>query len=260
MPHLRIAIDLSSFRLRLKEALRQAARLGADGVQIDARGEISPHTLSQTGLRSLRKTLDDLHLRVAAVSFRTRRGYHDPADLTPRIEATKAAMDLAHRLGASLVVNRVGRIPADADSPAMEMLVEVLTDLAHYGNRAGALLAAETGTESGAEMARLFQRLPEGTIGVALNPGNLAAGGYSPLEAVEALGPWILHVHAGDGVCDPATRRGKHVALGQGSADLPAVLAALDEHGYRGYLTVGQDSAQDRTEEIAAAIKFLRGL
>jgi sugar phosphate isomerase/epimerase len=257
VPQLKIGIELAGLGLPARKALQAAAELGADAVEIDGRGEFSPRNLSQTGLRQLRKMLDDLRLRVAAVGFRTRRGYDTPADLESRVEATKAAMQLAGRLGARSVVNHVGRVPAEGDLPD-SLLVEVLTDLADYGNHVGACLAAETGSESGEDLAQLMGRLPEGTIGVDLNPGNLAAGGHSSTEAVEVLGTRILHVHATDGVCELATRRGELVELGGGTADFPALLGILGEYGYEGYFTIRPHGLGDPRATAANAIDFLR--
>ena len=73
----------------MKRAIQTAARLGADAVELDARGEFRPRDFSGTAIRQLRKTLDDLNLHVCAVSFRTRRGYNVMEDLQQRIDATE---------------------------------------------------------------------------------------------------------------------------------------------------------------------------
>ena len=65
------------------------------------------------------------------------------------LSGTKAAMELAYHVGAPVVVNHIGRVPADTESAAWRLLVEVLDELGRHGHRAGALLAAETGSESG---------------------------------------------------------------------------------------------------------------
>lgn len=257
MPHLKIGIELAGLALPAKKALRLAADLGADAVEIDGRGEFAPRNLSETGLRQLRKMLIDLRLRVASVSFRTRRGYDTPAELDARVEATKAAMQLAAQVGAATVVNHVGRVPSDQGEVDDGLLVEVLTDLAHYGNHVGAFLAAESGSESGQDLAQLMDRLPEGTIGVDFNPGNLVAAGHSPEEAVAALGSRILHVHATDGYCDLATRRGELAPLGTGAADFPTLLGMLQQSGYQGYFTI-RPQGTDPGAAAANAVEYLR--
>ena len=260
MPHLKIGVELACLRLPLKKALHIAAQLGADAVEIDARGEVNPRQLSQTGLRQLRKILDDLRIRVAAVTFRTRRGYDALADLGPRIEATKAAMELAHDLGSTAVVNQIGRIPSEADSDGWRLLVEVLDELGRHGNRVGATLAAETGSESAEQLGRLLAHLPEGALAIDFNPGNLVAGGFDPIEALASVGPHVIHVHATDGICDRGAGRGEQVSVGQGAVDFPSVLAGLDGHGYDGYFTIQHMGGGDPVVEIGRAIQYLRQL
>ena len=113
-----------------------ARRLGAKAVEIDARGELRPGDLSDTGLRELRAILNETDLRVASVTFRTRRGYDSPDQLDRRVAATKEAMKFAYQLP-PIVVNRVGHVPAESQGPAWESLVQVLSDLAEYSARAG---------------------------------------------------------------------------------------------------------------------------
>lgn len=260
MPQLRIAVELRCLRLPFKQALLAARRLGVSAVEIDARGEINPQELTPSGLRQVRKMLEDLELRVAAVGFRTRRGYDAAEDLERRIEATKRAMGLAYSLGASLVVNQIGRVPESSEGPTWTTLVEALSDLGMHGQRVGALLAAETGSESGADLARLLAALPDGALAVSLNPGNLIINGFAPLDAVQALGSNIRYVRAKDGVRDLAQGRGVETPLGRGAADFPALCGALEEYGYRGYWTVERDRAEDPLGEIAQAVQFLSSL
>jgi len=260
MPALPVGIQLASLRMPFRKALYTASKLGAQGVEIDARNMTKPVDLSQTAKRQLRKELDDLNLRVCAVAFLTRRGYNVLEDLDRRVVATKNAMKMAYDLGASLVINQVGRIPASPEDAEWQLLVEVLTDLGNYGQRIGALLAADTGSESGPELARLLDALPEGFVGVNLDPGNLIINGFSPAEAVSALGPRILHIHAKDGVRDLAQGRGLEVPLGRGTADFPALLGAMEDHQYRGYLTIEREHSDDPVTEIGQAVQFLQNI
>jgi sugar phosphate isomerase/epimerase len=122
------------------------------------------------------------------------------------------------------------------------------------------MLAAQTGNVNGADLARLIAALPDGSIGVDLDPGQLVMNGYRPLEAVDSLSPHIMHVHATDGVHDRSRGNGRETPLGRGSVDFPALLGALEERGYRGYFTIQRDQVEDAVEEIGAAVKYLRNL
>jgi sugar phosphate isomerase/epimerase len=102
--------------------------------------------------------------------------------------------------------------------------------------------------------------LPEGSLGVTLNPGNLIVNSFSPREAIESLGPHIMYVHAKDGVRDLARGRGVEVQLGRGSADFPTLLGTLEEYAYRGYFTVEREHADDPIGEIGMAVEYLKNM
>lgn len=264
MPDLNIGVQVASLRMPFKKALPKIAEMGASGVELDARYMFNPREMSDTAMRQIRKWLDDFNLKVCAVSFRTRRGYDVADDLQSRIEATKSAMRFAYAMGTNVVINQVGQVPSEEEMESEEgrwsTLVQALTDLGNYGQRVGAWLAMETGTESGEDLARLIQALPEGSISVNLDPGNLIINGFSPDEAVQQLGHQIAHVHAKDGVRDLAQGRGLEVPLGRGTADFPNLLARLEEYNYRGYFTIERENASDPLHEISLAAQFLSNI
>ena len=260
MLQIRVAVELQSLRQPFAQALHTAARLGVEAVEIDGRNEVAVADLSRTGVRQVRKMLEDLNLRVAALSSRTRRGYGEVAELDRRIDATKKALKLAYELGTNVVVNHIGRVPADDDVQTLTTLRTALADIGREGQRVGALLAAETGTESGPVLLKLIESLPPGSLGVDFNPANLVMHGYDPREAAQALGGHVLHVHATDATRDVAAGRGIEVPLGRGSVEFPELLGALEEHQYRGYLTIRRHESVNALEEIAAAVKYLRAI
>ncbi len=204
--------------------------------------------------------LDETDVRVAAVNFRTRSGYDTAERLDRRVAATKDALKLAYQLRAPLVVNHIGRVPSESSGPAWQSLVEVLTDLAAFGQRAGARLAAQTGSESGADLARLLAALPPQGIAVDFDPAALLLGGFSPSEAIEALAADVALLRARDAVRDLGRRRTLEVPLGRGSVDFPAILGRLEESGFRGHVVVGREGADDPDGEIADAIAYLKNL
>ncbi len=260
MPQLRVGIQLSNLRLPFKKALLTAARLGADAVEIDARFELKPSEFTRTGIRQIRKTLEDHNLRVSAIGFPTRRGYDNLEDLDQRVQATKEALQFAYDLGSSIVVNQIGRVPETEDSPAWTTLIDVLTDLGKYGQRVGACLAAETGTEDGADLGRLIDALPAGALAINFDPGNLIINGFSAHDGIAALGQHVTHVHVQDAVRDLAQGRGLETPIGRGSVDIPELIGVLEEHNYRGYFTIQRQHATDPMTEIGHAVQYLRNL
>ena len=260
MAELKIGIQTRSLRLPLRQAVATAAELGAAGVEIDLRHELRPEELSQTGVRQFRKLLDDLNLRVSAAAFPTRRGYGDEADLDRRVVATQQAMEFAGRLGARVLVNRVGAVPADESDVRFLRMVEALTALGMYGDRVGVRLAAQTASEPGPQLARLLAQLPEGTVGVDLHPAALIQGGFSVSEAVEALGPHVVHVHACDAVRDFGQQRAVEVELGRGVAEMPEILGRLEEFNYQGWVTIERSDSADPRRDIGNAVEYLKAM
>jgi sugar phosphate isomerase/epimerase len=256
---LNIAVQLTAFGLPLRQALVAAARAGAQAVEIDARGQLRPAELSATGLRELQVMLDDLNLRVAAVAFPTHRGYETLDGLDRRIAATEQAMRMASRLRAGFVVNRVGQVPPESTGLAWETLVRSLADLANFGQRIGVRLAAQTGSEAGADLARLLAALPADSMGIDFDPAGLMIRGFSPAEAIGPLARSVVQLRARDAVRDLSRSQSFEVPLGRGTVDLVALLGALEQFAFRGYVMVARQQAAEPAE-IAAAVQYLKSL
>lgn len=265
----------------LLRALSTAARLGASSVELCAREIVRPSELSDTGLRQLRKMLNDSDLRVAAVRFQTRRGYDTLDQLERRVDATKQAMRMAYRIGCPVVINQIGKVPDPSlirNAPAAgveaftstsgpdaagspdavgafvsaahqaeirrwQTLRSVLDDLGRFGQHVGAILVAETGTEPGPWLAELLDATDDAFIGVALNPGQMIVNRFDVRPAVQALRERIRVVSAVDGVIDLAAGRGLSVPLGRGTADFPEIIGLLEDAQYRGPYVVGRPAA-----------------
>jgi sugar phosphate isomerase/epimerase len=253
----KIGIQTRSLRQPLRQALVTASRLGATGIEIDARHELRPGELSRTGLREFHKLLDDLNLRVSAVAFPTRRGYDDPDDFERRVLATQEAMRFAADLRTDVVINDIGRVAEKPEDASFQRMIEALTVIAAFGDRAGVRLAAQTTHVSPQDLARVLAALPAHSTGVDLHPGGLIDSGHSPVEAIESLGPNVLHIHACDAVRDPSTRRTTEVELGRGSADFPEILGLLSEFDYRGWATIERHESPNPIPEIENAVAYL---
>jgi sugar phosphate isomerase/epimerase len=260
LPELKIGIGLSSLRQPFKQALHTAASLGATGIEIDARNDLRPSELTDTGRRQLRKMLDDLNLRIAAIRFPTQRGYDVLNDLERRIDATKQAMKFAYSLGASVVINAIGYVPDDPQHPAYAQLQVSLRDLANYGHHVGAMLACETGSEPIPRLVGLLDSLGDQAIGISFNPASLVINDCYSEQSVQECASRILNVTARDAVRDLSRGRGIEVPLGRGSVDFPQVLGVLEEQHYRGWFIVDRLQATDAVAEIGQAIQFLKAL
>ena len=262
----RLAVATVALSGDLRTALKRARDLGVRGVEIDARGGLDPEQVSQTGLRQIRKWLDDEGLVVSAVAFRTRGGYADADRLEGRIAATKRSLELAHDLGAQVMLNHIGDVPpAPADAEAepdkrWQLLIDVLSDLGGWGHRVGTTLCAEAGRAGPDELLRVIASLPEGSLCCDIVTGALLVHGHDPAEAIEKLAGHIGYVHATDAVGGAFAGRGRAAVLGTGHVDLAAVFGTLEERGYRGW--IGLEPADERggAAELAEAVASLQRL
>jgi sugar phosphate isomerase/epimerase len=259
LPGLRVGIQIASLRMPFKQALLAASQMGAEAIEIDARSGLRPSDVVGTALRQVRKLIQDLNLRVASVRYATRRGYDCEDELDRRIDGTKQAMRLAYDLGANVVVNHCGTVPASPEDPAFGMLKHVLSDLGLHSQRVGAFLACETGSEPLNQLVDLLDVVPEGSVGITLNPGNLLVNGYD-LSGLERSARHIMLVHAKDAVPDRSRGRGTEVALGRGLAEFPEIAGVLEEHHYPGYFIVEQDNPRNPIQDIATAVEFLKNM
>jgi sugar phosphate isomerase/epimerase len=239
--------------------LHTAARVGVRGVEVDARYDVRPAEMSRTAVRHFRKLLDDLNLRICGVAFPTRRGYADREQLDHRLEATQAAMRMAHDLGASDVLLNVGPVGADG-GVELRTLVESLTLLAAIGDRVGARPAAVTDVDNAGELARLLSLLPEGGLGIALDPANVVRRGASLDHVVAELGVHVSYVYASDAVRGAGGVGSRETDLGRGAADLPGVLGSLEEFCYRGWVTIDRRESPLAVEQAENAAAFLQSL
>lgn len=261
----RLSVASLALSRDLRTALRRVRELGLRGVELELRSGMTPEQLSQTGIRQIRKWLADEGLVVAAAAFPTRGGYADAERLEPRVAATKAALETAHALGATVLLNHVGDIPPPAvdDAPAdprWRLLVDVLTDVGAWGERVGCTLAAEAGRSSPADLLRVIDTVPAGSLLCHVVTGSLVVHGHDPVAAVEALSDHIGHVHATDATRGAFTGRGRAVILGSGEVDLPNVLAALEERHYRGWIGLEPVDGFQAEAELAEAITSLEAL
>jgi inosose dehydratase len=138
---------------------------------------------------------------------------------------------------------------------------------------------AGTYLETDDEIEGLMERLDTSLVGLCLDTGHFRYGGAIPATRVRDYADAIHHVHFKDcrtSVLEEmpdgtgfagAVKRGVFCPLGEGDADIPAVVAALEAIGFRGWGVVEQDTALtlDITRERLVAaqrdnLRYLAGL
>jgi sugar phosphate isomerase/epimerase len=260
MARLKIGIRLESLGLTFRRGLQEAERLGVAGVQVDAVGDLSPNSLSQTGRRELRHLLRSHNLELSALGCPLRRGLDTPEGLEARIDHIRKVLTLSFELGPRIVIVQAGQIPEKPEDPRAARLTEALLALGHHGDRTGTILALETGLESGEALRDFLKRFDTGGLGVNFDPANLLMNGFNPYDSARALQGWIVHTHAKEARKAGPSRAAQEVPLGHGDLDWFQYLGVLEEIDYHGWLTLERETGDRRLADITEGVAFLRRL
>lgn len=272
-----IGVLLNSFRLPTDEALDCAQKVGAQGIQVYAtRGAMAPENMNAQARREFLAKVKDHGLIISALCGDLGRGFGN-AELNPElIEKSKRIVDLAKDLETNVVTTHIGVVPADSAHPRYAVMQDACGQLAAYADSMKAHFAIETGPETSAVLRGFLDGLHSRGVSVNLDPANLVmVTGDDPVQAVYNLRDYIVHTHAKDGrklrdknpdiiygvvpddgvVTDAAF---VEVPLGEGQVDFPRYLAALEEIGYRGFLTIEREVGGNPYGDIEKAVVFLK--
>lgn len=277
-----IGVLLDSFKLDVKSALQKAVEVGAKGIQIYAtNGDMSPESLTPAKRKELLDMVKSHGLTVSALCGDLGQGF-GKAELNPElIRRSKLILDLAKDLETNVVTTHIGVVPSDPAHPRYKVMQEACFALAQYADSVDAHFAIETGPEIAKTLKQFLDGLHSTGVAVNLDPANLVmVTGDDPAQAVYTLKDYIVHTHAKDGRKlldrDPEVLYGVaedgrdieeviqegeafiELPLGAGDVNWDAYLKALDEIGYRGFLTIEREVGDDPSKDIKTAVDFLR--
>jgi sugar phosphate isomerase/epimerase len=238
----------------IRDQIREAARLGAKGVVLDAIGDLAPQQLGETGRRELRHLLRSVDVTLAALSLPTRRPFDTTDQLDDRLRRAESAFTLAYELGTTLVLARVGGLPDESNALARETFLGACRDLGRRADHRGVRLAMETSPDSGATLRGVLDGLMSPGLAASIDPASLQQSGHDPLETIVALGPWVAHAYMTEAHASAfAVRRA-------GVLDWAEYLGSLEEVNYRGYLTVWPDPNRPAGPQFSASVARLKEL
>ena len=274
-----IGIIINSFRTDIPTSVKKAAECGAQGIQVySTHGEMAPENLSPEKRREFLNLVKDNGLIISALCGDLGGGGFIHKDLNKeRVEKSKRILDLAKDLETDIVTTHIGVVPSDPNHDRYKIMQEACHELAEYADSIDAHFAVETGPETSAVLKGFLDSLDSTGVGVNLDPANLVmVTGDDPVQAVHNLKKYIVHTHAKDGkqifFRDPEIVYGikkdvivtddsfLEVPLGEGSVDFPKYLAALEEIGYNGFLTIEREVGDKPEVDIKAAVDFLNNL
>lgn len=273
-----IGVILESFKTDRSTAIQKAAALGAQGIQMYAtNGANSPENLTAAARRALLDEVKSQGLVFSALCGDLGHGFGTKELNDGLIEKSKRILDLAKDLETNVVTTHIGVVPADKNHERYKIMQEACFALASYADSIDAHFAIETGPEPSAVLKEFLDGLHSTGVAVNLDPANLAmVVGDDAAEAVYNLRRYIVHTHAKDGkmyrYVDPEyvyrivhpvpeeirrERAHEELPLGTGSVDFDKYLKALEEIGYRGFLTIEREVGENPEADIYTAKQYL---
>lgn len=273
-----IGVMLDSFRTDVNTALDKAAALGAKGIQVYAtRGDMSPECMSAEKRKEFLKAVKDHGMVISALCGDLGKGFVDP-QLNPQlIQQSKRILDLAKDLETDVVTTHIGVVPEDKSNPRYSIMQDACIKLAEYADSMKAHFAIETGPEKAITLKGFLDGLNSTGVAVNMDPANFVmVTGDDPVKAVYTLRNYIVHTHAKDGrrlrLVDPEVLYGmveaemlqdpsfEELPLGKGDVDFPNYLKALNEIGFKGFLTIEREVGDEPEKDIGDAVSFLNNM
>ncbi|MCK8601187.1 sugar phosphate isomerase/epimerase family protein [Desulfoferrobacter suflitae] len=269
------AYSTNLFRSRpLSEAIESISKAGFCTIELMAdRPHAFPDDLSAARTAHLNQCLTEQKMRVCNLNsaiVTAISDIHNPSWLEEdwqhreaRIRYTLDCLRLAAALGIPCVsTNAGGEIPETMNQEeAFRLFVANMHRVLPLAGKLGVklLIEPEPGLliETSEQMLRFLKELEFNEfLSINFDAGHFFCLGEDPCQSWEKLRCYVTHVHLDD---IPANRSHRHVQLGEGDLDIPALLRSIEASDYRGHVTVRVDSYDQKPEEIvAASAEYLR--
>ena len=276
-----IGIISDSFKLPFDVAVKKAADLGASGIQTYCTyGEYAPENMTDAKIKEMLNILGYNGLVFSAICGDLGHGFTDRDANKANVEKSKRIMELAKKLNCNIVTTHIGVVPADKNHERYKIMQEACYDLAEFAKSVDAHFAVETGPETAVQLKGFLDSLGSDGVAVNLDPANFAmVTGDDPVKAVYTLKDYIVHTHAKDGnklkdsnpefiykvahPVPPEYSQGgffEEVPLGTGSVPFKEYLTALEDIGYKGFLTIERECGDTPEKDIGIAVSYLKSI
>lgn len=248
-----------------------AEELALDGVEL-----LDRHfpTSDIAYLREIKKLCADLYLTICGASVSNDFGRPEAAERQQQVELVKAWVDNARFLGAPVLRVFAGWVPEEqrrertggprrllgrllrregaARRRLWRDMVRCLRECAAYAEEKGIVLGVENHDGNGLvvtadEVERCLREVGSPWLRLNLDTGN-----YEGLASIERTLPHAVKVHAKFYDVDDEGRDRR--------LDWERIMATLKRDGYRGFLSIEYEGAEDPRTALPRAVAYLRKL
>lgn len=271
--------------MSIEEALHLFKRAGLDAAELIWTNDYSaaiPEEGGEAIIRRIRDVAGELGLEIVGLTPYMSDFNSLDDNLRQRdIDRMHRCIEATAALGATNIRVYAGSYqPGDSQrEEKWERLVDAMKTLGQHAHEAGVKLCAEnhfnTMTVSAAETVALVEAVNSPGVGILYDQANLAFTYNEPYDvAIPLQRNWISHVHVKDliFVDDRKEFKADQVArvkaedravrsrvVGDGVLDWPAILKALVESGYSGYLSLEYEYRWHPQDLPAPLIGFRQG-
>ncbi len=278
MPSFPIGVIVDSFRTDIKTAVKKAAQVGAQGIQVYVTsGEMSPENLTPKKRKEFLDLVKSNGLTISALCGDLGKGFGNKEENDEMIRRSKLILDLAKDLETNVVTTHIGVVPSDTNHERYKIMQDACFELSRYADEIDAHFAIETGPETSKILKEFLDSLNSRGVAVNLDPANLImVCNEDPVDAVYNLKDYIVHTHAKDGkqlfykdpeiiygIVKDTENAGQsfiELPLGEGDVNWVKYLAALEDIGYTGFLTIEREVGDNPEKDIRNAVMFLENL
>jgi sugar phosphate isomerase/epimerase len=247
-----LASTTSHKREPLLETLEVFARLGLSDLDLNL------HHFIEGGLSAgaVAAAVERRGQRVWAVSGGWCDFFHDAPQIDDTMRSVDRQVRIGERLRALILRLFFGRLPRTAyDQTAAAVIVGNFRQLSDayphttfvFENHDGASLVPEVCRE-------ILERVDRPNIRMNFDPINFARAGVDPAAALDAVGPFVAHIHL------KGLERGEFCEFGTGDVDLTPVLHQLIRQGYDGDVTVEYEGPFDGTVRLYRSVERARAV
>ncbi len=257
--------------MSISRFVREAARVGADGVELldffwqdqDDEMPAVQDALRETGLPVGVYSVANDFVVGGEIAHRA------------QVETIIKGVDMAQALGARVVRVFAGNARPDiSDADAFRCIVQGLSEAAAYAQARGVVLALENhGALAGLSGQVMLILDAVGSTALGANPdtGNFLLMHDPPENAVARLAPRAAMAHLKDFVSVPPNYAGltytapdgtkyAGTALGEGEVDVAACLDALRAAGFTGWINLEYEGEENPHDAVARSLAHARRL
>jgi L-ribulose-5-phosphate 3-epimerase len=214
--------------------IRMAAEMGVDGVDLTTYwfADTDDETLFQ-----LKKLAYRSAISIYSIGIRARMAQPTPELQAAEVATVRKWVDVAEKLGASQIRIFGGNIPKGAtEDQAVAWAVETLKLAADAAGKKGMILGLEDDggiTTNADRTVEIIKKADSQWVGCNLDIGNFRDNAYTQIEL---CAPFATNVHFKSEVMVDNQRQ---------APDIPRILKILGSAGYKGYLALEYEAAED---------------